>query len=224
MSRRGSQPAQAGAQNDAEPPPDADGATEEASALELRQALARLATERDKLRSELTDAQRRISALERLADSDALTPVANRRAFVRELTRAIAYNHRYGGFASVVYFDVNNMKQINDAYGHAAGDEALRHIAKVLSDNVRASDVVARLGGDEFGVILARTDATQAHGKAAALAEAIVRRPLRWGATAVAVSAAYGVYAFGGDDDAAHAIAAADRAMYAQKRRGAHPG
>ena len=222
MPRRGSQPARADA--DRKPAPAADCATEGTPELELRAALARLTAERDKLRSELTDAQRRIGALERLADSDALTPVANRRAFVRELTRTIAYNRRYGGFASVVYFDVNNMKQINDAYGHAAGDEALRHIATVLSDNVRASDVVARLGGDEFGVILARTDAAQAHGKAAALAEAIAGRPLRWGTTAVAVSAAFGVYAFGGDDDAAHAIAAADHAMYAQKRAAAPHG
>jgi diguanylate cyclase (GGDEF)-like protein len=130
----------------------------------------------------------------------------------------IAYSHRYKVPASIVYFDVNNMKQINDEYGHPAGDAALRHIATVLRDNIRSSDVAGRLGGDEFGVILAQTDESQARAKAAALAEAIRARHLHWGAHVISVSAAYGVYAFAGTDDPQHAIEAADQAMYQQKR------
>lgn len=191
---------------------------------ELRDAVARLVAERDRLREELAKARSRIAALERLADEDALTPVANRRAFVRQLTRMIAFAHRYGVPASVVYFDINNMKQINDAHGHPAGDAALRHIATVLRENIRSSDIVGRLGGDEFGVILAQTDNEQAHGKAAALAEAIAVQPLRWGEFTIPVTAAYGVYAFSGDDDPQHAIEAADKAMYQQKRTTVHPG
>jgi diguanylate cyclase (GGDEF)-like protein len=185
---------------------------------ELHEAVARLAAERDRLRDQLAAAHDQIATLERLADEDSLTPVANRRAFVRELTRMIAFTHRYGVPASIVYFDVNNMKQINDEHGHPAGDAALRHIAAVLRDNIRASDVVGRLGGDEFGVILAQTDAAQAHHKAAALAAAIARTPLDWDGEAVPVSAAYGVHAFCGDDNPQHAIETADRAMYLQKR------
>jgi diguanylate cyclase (GGDEF)-like protein len=191
---------------------------------ELREAVARLAAERDRLRDELAKARSRIASLERLADEDALTPVANRRAFVRQLTRMIAFTHRYGVPASVVYFDVNNMKQINDSHGHPAGDAALRHIATVLRENIRGSDVVGRLGGDEFGVILAQTDEEQAHHKADALAAAIAGRPLHWGEFTIAVSAAYGVYAFSGSDDPQHAIEAADRAMYVQKRATSHAG
>jgi diguanylate cyclase (GGDEF)-like protein len=200
------------------------GLSEEVLSPELRQAVARLAAERDRLRDELGKARSRIASLERLADQDALTPVANRRAFVRQLSRMIAFANRYGVPASVVYFDVNNMKQINDAHGHPAGDAALRHIATVLQENIRASDVVGRLGGDEFGVILAQTDAEQAHSKAAALAEAIAASPLRWGRTTLPVSAAYGVHAFSGSDDAQQAIEAADRAMYEQKRAQVHGG
>jgi len=70
---------------------------------------------------------------------------------VRQLTRTIAFSHRYGVPASVVYFDVNNMKLINDEHGHPAGDAALCHIAGVLRENTRSSDIVGRLGGDEFG-------------------------------------------------------------------------
>jgi diguanylate cyclase (GGDEF)-like protein len=200
------------------------GLSQEGLSPELRQAVARLAAERDRLRDDLGKARNRIASLERLADQDALTPVANRRAFVRQLSRMIAFANRYGVPASVVYFDVNNMKQINDAHGHPAGDAALRHIATVLQENIRSSDVVGRLGGDEFGVILAQTDAEQAHSKAAALAEAITASPLRWTGMTLPLSAAYGVHSFSGSDDAQHAIEAADRAMYEQKRMQAQGG
>ncbi len=194
------------------------GISEDALSPELRAGVVRLAAERDRLRDELAKARGRIASLERLADEDSLTPVANRRAFVRQLTRMIAFTHRYGVPASVVYFDINNMKQINDEHGHPAGDAALRHIATVLCENIRSSDIVGRLGGDEFGVILAQTDEAQAHNKAAALAAAIAATPLRWEDVTIAVSAAYGVHAFSPSDDPQHAIEAADRAMYQQKR------
>jgi diguanylate cyclase (GGDEF)-like protein len=185
---------------------------------EVLPAITRIVAERDHLRDELAKARLRVATLERLAYEDSLTPVANRRAFVRQLSRMIAYAHRYGVPASIVYFDVNNMKQINDEYGHPAGDAALRHIATVLRDNIRSSDVAGRLGGDEFGVILAQTDEAQAHAKAAALAAAIRAAPLRWSEHVISVSASYGVYAFAATDDPQHAIEAADRAMYQQKR------
>jgi diguanylate cyclase (GGDEF)-like protein len=184
----------------------------------LRDAVSRLTAERDRLREELAKARGRITALERLADEDALTPVANRRAFVRQLTRMIAFTQRYGVPAAIVYFDINNMKQINDMHGHPAGDAVLRQIATVLRENIRSSDIVGRLGGDEFGVILAQTDEEQAHNKAAALAEAIARVPLCWGEATIPITAAYGIHIFAGSEDAQHAIEAADRAMYAQKR------
>jgi diguanylate cyclase (GGDEF)-like protein len=185
---------------------------------ELRDAIVRLATDRDRMHDDLARARTRITVLERLADEDSLTPVANRRAFVRQLTRMIAFSHRYGVPASVVYFDVNNMKQINDEHGHPAGDAALRHLANVLRENIRASDVVGRLGGDEFGVILAQTDEEQAHDKASSLAAAISETPLRWGDVTISVSAAYGIHAFTGRENPQHAIEEADRAMYEQKR------
>ncbi|HTT81024.1 MAG TPA: GGDEF domain-containing protein [Stellaceae bacterium] len=203
---------------------DSSGIAAAALPAELREAVDRLAAERDRLREDLARARSRIASLERLADEDALTPVANRRAFVRQLTRMIGFSHRYGVPASVVYFDVNNMKQINDIHGHPAGDAALRRIATVLRDNIRSSDIVGRLGGDEFGVILAQTDAAQAHTKAAALAAAIAAQPLQWCDDTIPLSAAYGVYAFSAGDDPQQAIEAADRAMYEQKRTAPSPG
>lgn len=180
--------------------------------------LQALIAEREALRRELEEAKTQIAQLERLADEDALTPIANRRAFVRELTRMIAFTKRYGVPSSVVYFDVNGMKQINDNHGHLAGDAALRLVAKTLLENVRSSDIVGRLGGDEFGVILAHTSEDQAKHKAEALSEALTAAPLRWGGVDIRVSAAHGVYAFTANDDPQVAIEAADRAMYRQKR------
>ena len=202
------------------------GAAIDDSALspEARDTLTRLAGEGERLRRELADARTRIAELERLADEDALMPIANRRAFVRELARMIAFTQRYGMPSSVVYFDLNNMKQINDLHGHPAGDAALRHVAVLLSDNIRSSDLVGRLGGDEFGVILTQTNQEQADSKAASLAETIATTPLRWGDVNIPVGAAYGVYAFTGKDDPQAALEAADRAMYQQKRhRSASP-
>jgi diguanylate cyclase (GGDEF)-like protein len=180
--------------------------------------LARLHAERELMQRELAEARARIALLERLADEDSLAPIANRRAFVRELSRMIAFTRRYGPPSSVIYFDVNGMKQINDTHGHSAGDAALRHVAEILAKNVRESDIVGRLGGDEFGVILAQTSQEQANGKAVVLAQAISSTPLRWGKFDITVTAAYGVYSFTGTDDAQVAIEAADKAMYKQKR------
>ena len=197
---------------------------EDAPAAKLRAAVARITAERDRLQDELAKAHDRIAALEHLADEDPLTAVANRRAFVRQLTRTIAVTHRHGVPASIIYFDVNDLKQINDMHGHPAGDAALRHIARVLHDNIRSSDIVGRLGGDEFGVVLAYVVEEQARCKAAALAEAIAVTPLRWGDLAIPVTVAYGVHGFSGTDDPQHAIEAADREMYQQKRANSHAG
>jgi diguanylate cyclase (GGDEF)-like protein len=184
----------------------------------LREVLRRVLAENEAMRHELEDSRTRITQLERLADEDALMAIANRRAFVRELSRMIAFTRRYGPPSSVVYFDVDGLKRINDTHGHPAGDAALRHIADILSKNVRLSDVVGRLGGDEFGVILAQTNQEQATAKAMVLAEEISKTALRWGKFKIPVSAAYGVYSFSGSDDAQVAIEAADKAMYKQKR------
>jgi len=184
----------------------------------VRETLAKLVAEREAMQRELEDARTRIVQLERLADEDSLAPIANRRAFVRELSRMIAFTRRYGPPSSVIYFDVNGMKQINDTYGHPAGDAALRHVAEVLCQNVRETDIVGRLGGDEFGVILTQANQEQANTKAALLAQAIAGTPLYWGKVEIGVSAAFGVYSFTGTDDAQVAIEAADKAMYRHKR------
>ncbi len=184
----------------------------------VRAAIDRLLSDVAHLREELELAKRRIQHLEDLADQDVLVPVANRRAFVRELSRLMAFAQRYGTQGSVLYFDINGMKEINDSLGHGAGDAALRHVAEVLVGNVRASDMVGRLGGDEFGVILSQSDQEAARGKAERLAQAILSRPLEWEGRRLDIEISFGTYSFAGGESVDDALAAADHAMYRHKK------
>jgi len=169
----------------------------------------------------LARAYKRIRELERQVDEDTLLPLPNRRAFVRELARSIAYAERYGMGGVILYYDVNELKPINDRFGHAAGDAALARVAGVLSDNLRGSDFVARLGGDEFGVIMPQIGVPQALEKAEQLAAKIAAAPLLWHGYPIQLSVAYGVHGFQPRQDPDAAIAAADHAMYRQKRQNA---
>lgn len=184
----------------------------------VRAAIGQLLEEVQSLRLELEQAKRRVDHLEQLADQDTLTPVLNRRAFVRELSRVMAYSERYGAASAVLFFDVNGLKIINDTHGHAAGDAALSHVAAVLMQQVRGSDIVGRLGGDEFGVILVQVDAQGAQGKASQLAEAIESQPVSWNGVPLSVGASVGVHSLVPGQEAQEALEAADRDMYARKR------
>ena len=181
-------------------------------------AIMALVDEVDKLRQELRESRTRVERLEHLADQDALVPVANRRAFVREMSRLISFSQRYGAPSGVLYFDLNGMKAINDTYGHTAGDEAVIQVARTLLECVRESDVVGRLGGDEFGVLLAQADEASAHEKASMLAKAIAAAPLVWEGHEIPLSVAYGFYCFKPGEDVGAALAHADKAMYANKQ------
>jgi diguanylate cyclase (GGDEF)-like protein len=177
-----------------------------------------LRAELSTLRAEVVRLTARLAEAEGLADRDALTPLLNRRAFVRELARSRALAARYGTPASLVYFDLDGLKAINDRFGHAAGDEALKAVAAMLADQVRASDVVGRIGGDEFAVILAQTDGFQAEAKAAALAQSVADPPPASLEPGVRLSVSWGVAEVRGDLAPEAVIAEADAAMYSARR------
>src|SRR3546814_6151743 len=102
----------------------------------------------------------------------------NRRSFVRELGHMVSYASRYNIPTSLVYFDVNDLKGINDSLGHQAGDDAILHVAAVIQRNIRDSDRAGRLGGDEFAVVLPNAGEDAAQMKAANLAQIIYETPL----------------------------------------------
>jgi diguanylate cyclase (GGDEF)-like protein len=185
----------------------------------VRDAIMTLMAEVDRLRAELERTKERLESVETIADQDGLLPVLNRRAFVREMTRIMSFGERYDVTASLIYFDLDGFKAVNDAHGHAAGDAALNHVATLLMENVRESDIIGRLGGDEFGVILAKADQIQAEKKARSLADLFAARPFEWQSIPLPLSFTYGVHAFNKGENVDAAMAKADKAMYAAKRK-----
>ena len=184
----------------------------------VRDALMKLMGEVESLRQQLKQAKSRLDDAERAADQDHLLPVLNRRAFVRELTRHIAFSARYGTPASVLYLDLDGFKLINDTHGHAAGDAVLSHFAETLSENVRESDVVGRLGGDEFGVILTHANQEQANRKAQSLLEALSAAPAIYDGQQLPIGVSWGAFELRASENAETAMARADEAMYSRKR------
>jgi diguanylate cyclase (GGDEF)-like protein len=177
-----------------------------------------------RLRSQLAKAQSRIDELEASADQDFLLDIPNRRGFERELNRAIAYIKRYHASGALIVLDVDRLKPINDAYGHAAGDEVLKAIVAVLLRHVRSSDVIGRLGGDEFALLLWNLSETDARAKAASLEQAIDALSFTFRGRNISAGASAGVAILGPHAEAGKALEEADSAMYVRKAQRRHEG
>jgi diguanylate cyclase (GGDEF)-like protein len=175
-----------------------------------------------RLRRELARAQRQIEELQASADTDFLLGIPNRRGFEHELTRALAYIKRYRASGALIVLDVDRLKPINDAFGHAAGDQVLKVIAAVLLSQVRSSDVVGRLGGDEFALLLWNLSETDAKAKAAALEQAIDGLTFEFQGTTITAGASAGVALLGSHAEADRALEEADSAMYVRKAQRRH--
>ncbi|HVW81400.1 MAG TPA: EAL domain-containing protein [Mycobacteriales bacterium] len=156
--------------------------------------------------------------LRRQASHDALTGLANRSLFAERAQHAL--ERRTLTELVICFFDLDDFKDVNDSFGHAAGDELLRMIGKRLRDCVRPVDTVARFGGDEFAVLLEDTQLTEALDVVDRL-YAAVGYPLRIGDEEVLVHLSVGMTARGGRDvSSEELLAEADAAMYAAKARG----
>jgi diguanylate cyclase (GGDEF)-like protein len=177
-----------------------------------------------RLRAELAQAKARIEALQATAETDFLLDILNRRGFERELNRSIAYIKRYRATAALIVLDVDRLKPINDAFGHAAGDQVLKAIVKAVLSQVRASDVVGRLGGDEFAVLLWNLSETDARAKAASLEGAIDRLTFMFHGNNVSAGVSAGVAILGPHAEAGRALEEADSAMYVRKAQRRHEG
>jgi len=169
-------------------------------------------TDARQLEVERTAAEAR---LRHVADHDPLTGLYNRRRFEEELDRHIAYGRRYGMGGALLLLDLDDFKQVNDNFGHRAGDEVLSAVAVVLKHRLRESDIVARFGGDEFAVLMP----VGGVGEATELAEllgAAIRADVP--TPAGQLTASVGIALFGDLSTADDMLSRADDAMYAQKR------
>jgi diguanylate cyclase (GGDEF)-like protein len=166
----------------------------------------------------LAEQRRRIAELESMSMTDGLTGIPNRRALEDHCKRALATAKRYGESGSMAYFDLDNFKAINDAFGHAVGDKVLRHVARILTDNSRVCDFVGRMHGDEFVIFMARTNAVQAAKHAHRLQALIADSDLRHNGRKLPINVSFGIAVYGAETQAATLLSAADRAMYRNKR------
>jgi diguanylate cyclase (GGDEF)-like protein len=154
------------------------------------------------------------------AMTDALTGLPNRAAWMAELARGVARAHRAGVPAAVMFLDLDGFKQVNDRYGHAAGDALLCGFARRLRNCLRRSDFIARLAGDEFVVLL--DGVTHPEVSPQAMAGRVMRAmeaPLHVDGQALQVTPSIGVAVQKSPGlDAARLMQKADEAMYAAKR------
>lgn len=158
--------------------------------------------------------------LDRIATIDPLTGAFNRRAFMSHAEREMLRAQRNGAPLTLLLFDLDRFKRVNDTFGHLAGDALLRRFAEMVTARLRRTDLFGRYGGEEFCLLLPDTDLTGAAALAEALRRDVAARPLPCQGHEIAASVSIGIAACrsGGDLDAA--LAAADEALYRAKRSG----
>ena len=154
------------------------------------------------------------------AHSDGLTGIGNRRAFDLELARHLGLWQRYGTKFSVLLFDIDRFKDVNDQHGHPAGDAVLRATARLIRDSLREVDFAARYGGEEFAVILPDTDHHGALTAGDRIRKAIAAAQVPWDDKQLSITVSVGIAGLSLRDDAAALMRRADEALYISKRAG----
>lgn len=185
---------------------------------ELRRVNRELTTEvaqRKRVEKELIATR---AQFKKLAFSDPVTGLANRRRVEEDLERMISRSRRRGEEVALLFLDLDDFKAINDRHGHAVGDRLLAETADRLQRSIRASDLAGRVGGDEFVVLLDIIDAAAARDQVKRI-RSEVERPMRIGETEIHLRASVGLAVFPHDaDSVAGLLDVADRAMYETKR------
>ena len=160
-------------------------------------------------------------ALRSMAEIDALTGVANRGHFQACLERSIKEGTRTGSAFVLVILDVDLFKEVNDRWGHDAGDAALRHICSCMAERLRATDFIGRLGGEEFGIVLSNTDTPAAVQLIDDLRNRIVDNHLQHERHSISLSATFGLAEWPVDGDSVETLyRSADRRLYRGKAAG----
>lgn len=155
------------------------------------------------------------------AERDPLTKLRNRRAFEKILEGETVRFERYGHRLAMLVLDLDHFKAVNDTFGHEAGDEVLRHVARVISGSVRDVDTAARIGGEEFVVLLPETAMPAAVDVAERIRAAVAAATIEWKGTIIPVRVSVGVSACPGTaEHPRELLGTADAALYAAKSAG----
>jgi diguanylate cyclase (GGDEF)-like protein len=177
-------------------------------------------TELDIAKREVSALREQVAMLEKLATTDALTGLKNLRGFNESMYSEMDRVRRKKSIGGViVMIDLNGFKAINDTYGHQAGDMCLKLVGQTLYHDLRKMDCAARLGGDEFAILLTDTTAEMVAGRVQYIVSRLNNLSLIWEGQEIFIHASVGMKPYQHNDQAADIMAAADQAMYADKRR-----
>lgn len=158
--------------------------------------------------------------MERQATLDGLTGLMNHKTFYETLERELWRSRRYGGVISLIMADIDNLKAVNDTYGHRAGDKIIREVSRRIKEGIRQIDSAARYGGDEFAVILPNTSLDEAVVVSQRIVEAVAQSPVTWQRMQVPLSVSIGVGEYGAETNPEDITSRSDRALYAAKQSG----
>ena len=171
----------------------------------------------------LIEEQQTEADLKRMATTDDLTRLPNRRKFLKRLNSEFVRARRYNRPLSLCMLDLDHFKKINDSYGHDAGDQVLRTVADMMQQLLRETDMAGRLGGEEFGILLPDTGEDDAMILAERLRNAIADAPISYQTLAIELTVSVGVTSLGGQPDISQAselLSAADHCLYFAKQNG----
>jgi diguanylate cyclase (GGDEF)-like protein len=162
-----------------------------------------------------------MSKLQEASDRDGLTGIFNRRFIEKSLAVALSRARRYGERLALILTDIDHFKQVNDQYGHLAGDETIRRVCQVLADNLRTSDLLGRYGGEEFLVLMPQTGGDDAMVVAERLRRMVENTPVAYNDLTLRVTISLGVTELRADTkNYEQMIHEADKALYLSKVSG----
>ncbi|MCE9523565.1 MAG: GGDEF domain-containing protein [Alphaproteobacteria bacterium] len=165
----------------------------------------------------LADLRGRIAELEHMVQTDELTGLLNRRGLESAAQRTLANAARYSEAGVLALIDLDGFKRVNDEHGHAAGDAALKVVARILREHARATDYAARLAGDEFAILWVRASPIAIEQRHRSLKAALDAAVLIWEGAEIAVKASVGTAAYNGTTLLDDLMQRADKSMYFQK-------
>ncbi|GAI86790.1 unnamed protein product, partial [marine sediment metagenome] len=158
--------------------------------------------------------------IQRQAATDGLTGLVNHKTFYEILEKELWRSRRYGGQISLIMVDIDNLKKINDDYGHRAGDKVIKEISKRIKECIRQIDTAARYGGDEFAVILLNTSLIDASVVAKRMLDAVSRIPMACNKEKIALSISVGLGQYDAEASPEDITSRSDKALYAAKQAG----
>jgi diguanylate cyclase (GGDEF)-like protein len=158
--------------------------------------------------------------IQRQATTDGLTGLVNHKTFYEILEKELWRSRRYGGRISLIMIDIDNLKNINDAYGHRAGDKAIRQISRKIKECIRQIDTAARYGGDEFAVILLNSSLEDATIVAQRMVDAVANSHITWQKEQIQLSISVGLGQYDADSSPEDITSRSDQALYMAKQAG----